>query len=143
MIQSAAQHCTHVHFERLVAHIADHPGLRLQLEVPVRDHWTGDLAVDHDMRHPDFTLDFGLLADHERARFAGGGDRVAMHLAVDPQTAGECHIAIYDGTGADEAVDAFLRRRALPALPHGDLLTESQCCGWRAEWLVPTRTRGP
>jgi hypothetical protein len=74
------------------------------------------------MRHPDFAVDF-RCSPITSVLGSPGGDHVAMHLAVDPQTAGECHIAVYHGAGANQAIDAFLRCRASCAAtwgsPHG------------------------
>ena len=50
-----------------------------------------------------------------------------LHLAVDAQAAGEDHVAADRGSGADQAVDALLRRRVLLAFEHGGLLSDQSC----------------
>src|SRR5687767_9850172 len=94
-----------VDLDRLVRHIPCDTGLGEEFDILGRAHGSRDGAVDDHVRDVDLAFDLRQLGDDQRAGLVARGAHVALHVAVDTQTAGEAHVAFDGGPGADEAVD--------------------------------------
>src|SRR5262249_23635650 len=76
-----------VHFQGLVMNIACDLRLALQFQEVVGVDGAVDAAVDHHVGDVDLPVYPGLLADHQGGRLLRAGSDVALHMAVDAQSA--------------------------------------------------------
>src|SRR5207248_3790033 len=107
-VQSPLHYGADVQLQRPVRNVTDDARLRLQLEVILHRHLPVYGAVHNHIRHADVAVDARLFADHQGRRFTVGGDDIAFDVAVDAQTAGECDVAVDDGSSSDQAPDPSL-----------------------------------
>src|SRR4029079_4911030 len=94
-----------VDLDGLVRDIPCDSRLREEFDVLRGLHWAGDGAVDHHMGYMDLALYFCKLRDDQSARLVAGGADIALHVAVDPEAAGEGDVPLDDRAAADQAVD--------------------------------------
>src|SRR5476651_455363 len=93
-----------VNLDGLVRDISCDTGLREEFDVLGASHGASDGPVDDHMGYIDVAFDFCKLRDHQRARFISARLDVALHVAVDPEAAGEGDVALDRRSAADEAV---------------------------------------
>src|SRR5688572_21114986 len=94
-----------VDLDRLVGHISCDTGLGEEFDILGRAHRSRDGAVDDHVRDVNLALDLRQLGNDQRAGLVARGAHVALHVAVDTQTAREAHVTFDGGPGTDETVD--------------------------------------
>jgi len=108
MYQATLNHCTEMDFYGSVVDIPCDSRLGLKFK-KFRDLYRSDYrAVDNQMGYTHIPFDTGLLADNKGTRLIAGSADAAANLAIDTQTAGESDIAIYSGSGSDQAINSAL-----------------------------------
>src|SRR6185503_10929007 len=114
------------HFNDPVVDVAIDPRLATQHQALARVHIAVHRAVHHDTGDLDAAFDETGFAHRQRTAVGGGTAHIAVHPAVEMQSAGEFEISVEIGRFAEQRVDA---RGCLLASPEHFLLPRSAHCG--------------